>query len=261
VSSSQRPSTPIGSILEDLAKLGRVIAPIRTPQIRSVEARGHIKAVAMAWFHNYRGSVSGQDLTSIDDGFQQLLTASEKLPSAKKIRSLMKGLRSKMVLLQTAVVAAGTSQSPTDLPPTFAAVSDPVMRQILSRRWSECVACLGAGAPLAATVMMGGMLESLFLARVNRESNQAAIFISKAAPKDGKTQKPKSLREWGLSDYIAVAHELKWISKAASDVSGVLREYRNYIHPTKELGIQSSLSTQDARMFWSVVKELSGQIL
>ena len=34
-----------------------------------------------------------------------------------------------------------------------------------------------------ATVMMGGLLESLFLARVNREPSQAAVFSSKAAPK------------------------------------------------------------------------------
>jgi hypothetical protein len=215
----------------------------------------------MAWFHTYKASAAGYDLVQIDDGFQDLLTASEKLPSTKRIKNIIKKLRSDLVLLQTALVASMGSQSATDLPPSFSTVSDPVMRQILARRWSECVACLGASAPLAATVMMGGMLESLFLARVNREANQASIFTSKAAPKDTRTQKPKSLREWGLSDYIAVAHELKWISKAANDVSGVLREYRNYIHPTKELAIQSSLSTQDARMFWSVVKELTGQLL
>jgi hypothetical protein len=82
---------------------------------------------------------------------------------------------------------------------------------------------------MAATVMMGGLLESLFLARVNREPNQKPIFTANAAPKDGKTSNPKSLREWGLADYIAVAHELGWISQAANGVSDVLRDYRNYM--------------------------------
>jgi hypothetical protein len=109
--------------------------------------------------------------------------------------------------------------------------------------------------------MMGGMLESLFLARVNREPNQAAVFTASAAPKDRKTQQAKSLKDWGLSDYIAVAHELRWISRAANDVSGVLREYRNYIHPQKELSTQATLSTHDAQMFWLVVKELAARLL
>jgi len=135
------------------------------------------------------------------------------------------------------------------------------MRQVLARRWQECVTCLRAGAPLAATVMMGGLLESLFLARVNREPNKQQIFTAKAAPKDPRTQQALSLRGRTLGDYIAVAHELRWIPQSVRDVGEVVRDYRNYIHPQKELTHQIALTVADARMFWEVSKAISSHLL
>ena len=75
---------------------------------------------------------------------------------------------------------------------------------------------------MAATVMMGGLLEGLLLARVNKEPNQQHIFTAKNSPKDRKTGNPLPLKDWGLKDYIDVAHELKWITVSAKDVGVVL---------------------------------------
>ena len=135
------------------------------------------------------------------------------------------------------------------------------MQEILKRRWIECTACLDAGVPLAATVMMGGLLEGLLLARINQESNQTPIFTAKSAPKDKKTGNPLPLRDWGLSNFISVAHELKWISESAKDVGVVLRDYRNYIHPQKELSHGVDLSPDDALILWGVTKSISIQLL
>ena len=70
------------------------------------------------------------------------------------------------------------------------------------------------------------------------------MFTPSKAPKD-KAGKPKPLKEWGLKDYLDVANELGWIRQSAKDVGQVLRDYRNYLHPEKELshGV-SSLNTQ-----------------
>jgi hypothetical protein len=135
------------------------------------------------------------------------------------------------------------------------------MQEVLTRRWQECVACLAASAPLAAVVMMGGLLESLFLARVNREPNKKSVFTASSAPKDPKTGMPLGLRDWTLRDYIAVSHELGWIPQSVRDVSQVLRDYRNYIHPQKELAHQLALTVSDARMFWDVSKAIAVRLL
>ncbi len=75
------------------------------------------------------------------------------------------------------------------------------MKAILESRWAECTACIAANAPLAATVMMGGLLEGLLLARVNSAPNKPAkdrIFRATAAPKD-KQNNPFPLKDWTTS--------------------------------------------------------------
>jgi hypothetical protein len=256
---------PVGSAISDIKKLRAVLANIRTPQVGSADACSHVKAVAFAWFQTYKPALSaaGAFDTGVMDGiYQQLLILAEKKPSTGKLRDLTKDLLSHLVKLQSSFLAAPVLPTHTsDAPPSFSAVPDLVMRQVLTRRWNECATCLAAGAPLAATVMMGGLLESLFLARVNREPNKQAVFTASAAPKDSKTQQPLTLRDWGLRDYIAVAHELKWIPQSVRDVSQVVRDYRNYIHPQKELSHQVALTIDDARMFWHVSKAIALHLL
>ena len=134
------------------------------------------------------------------------------------------------------------------------------MKMILEKRWTECVTCVAAGAPLAATVMIGGLLEGLLLARVNSENNKAPIFMAAATPKD-RQNKTLGLKDWTLQDYIGVGHELKWITVAAKDVAVVLRDYRNYIHPQKELSHGISLTIPDAVILWQIGKSIARQLL
>jgi hypothetical protein len=257
------PTTPLSAALLDVKRLRGALASVRTPQVRGAETQGHVKAVSLAWFQTHKSLVAGLvDLGPVDSLFTELLTLSEKAPSTKKVRGVVKRLQAELVRLQVSLVSAPAAPAATpDAPLSFAAVPDALMRQVLARRWQECVTCLSAGAPLAATVMMGGLLESLFLARVNRESDKQPIFTAKSSPKDPKTQQPLSLRDWTLKDYIAVAHELRWIPQSVKDVSEVVRDYRNYIHPQKELAHQVSLTAADAKMFWEVSKAISGHLL
>lgn len=109
--------------------------------------------------------------------------------------------------------------------------------------------------------MMGGLVEGLLLAKVNSQPTLANVFTAKAAPKDRKTGNPLPLSEWTLKHYIDVAHELRWISQSARDVSVVLRDYRNYIHPQKELSHGVALSEGDAALLWEVSKSIARQVL
>jgi hypothetical protein len=257
------PQSPVDAYLSDVDRLRDVISRVRTPQIRSGEDRGHIKAVAAAWFKTYKGFAAGKDVTDLDSTCGTLLVAAEKLPSSSRVKKLLKGLRKDVIDLQADLIAAPSPAGAAlpDVAPSFAAVPDAVMRQILTRRWDECVVCIRSGAPLAGIVMMGGLLESLFLARVNREPNLKAVFTAKACPKDKATGNPRQLKEWGLGDFIAVAHDLGWITQSGKDVSAVLQNYRNFIHPQKELASQAALTLDDARMLWVVAKEIAIRLL
>jgi hypothetical protein len=151
---------------------------------------------------------------------------------------------------------------PADAPPDFAPLTlDPIMNEILQRRWVECVLCVRAQAHLAATVMMGGLLEALLLARAIRMTDKAPLFQSPSTPHDKETGKALELSKWTLASLIDVALDLKWLTPSAKDVAVVLRDYRNYVHPSKQSAHAVHLEVKDSQMFWDVTKHLARQLL
>jgi len=259
------PNDPVGGPLEDIAKILKIVSQVQARQIWSQDIRSHLKAVGFAWFnsyhHNYLEAGLSDILSTLDSEYKTLISAAEGCPQKtgilgrlKKIQNTLKQMRSQ--ILGTSRSASATSDSP---PPFSALVADPFMQDVLLSRWKECISCISANAPVAAIVMMGGLLESLLLARVNRETSKQPIFLAKSAPRD-KTGTPRLLKDWVLRDYIDVAHELQWISKSARDVSDVLRDYRNYIHPYKQVSSQTTLTGKDALVLWEVFKTIARQL-
>jgi len=101
----------------------------------------------------------------------------------------------------------------------------------------------------------------LLLARLNKEQSKAPIFNAAKAPKEKSTGRTLPLKEWTLRHYIDVAHELKWISESAKDVGEVLRDYRNYVHPYKQLSHGVHLDKDDAILFWEISKSIARQVI
>ena len=96
---------------------------------------------------------------------------------------------------------------------------------------------------------------------MNQLTDQSPVFKAASAPKDNKTGKPLTLKDWGLRNYLDVAYELKWISKTTKDVGGVVRDYRNYVHPQKEYSHGVNISPEDAKMLWEIAKSVARQVL
>jgi len=240
------------------------IKKIKAAQVRNSEDRAVIKATAFAWFRNHRSALLyGTDehaLDPVDSEYSFLADATERATARQTYIRELKALRTMLVALRPMFLAAGTKTATLDRAPDFAQlVPDKTMQTILERRWAECVACIEGSAPMAATVMMGGLLETLLLSRVLREKDKGPIFGASTAPKD--RGKPLQLKEWGLRNFIDVAHELGWISQGAKDVGEVLRDYRNYVHPQKEYSHGVKLTIDDARLFWEIGKSISRQVI
>jgi len=241
-------------------------------QVTSDDERQVIKATALAWFNNQRpviiGTLGDDHLKPVDDLYRSLIGATGKATLRTRYITTIKDIKKKLAALQTDhVLALATPFSPApastpDTAPKFdPLISDPNMQTILTRRWAECSVCVNSGAPLAATVMMGGLLEGLLLAKVNQLSDKTPVFGAAAAPVDPKTGKTLQLKEWTLKHYIDVAHELGWITKTTKDIGEVVRDYRNYIHPQKELSHGIVLEPGDAQMLWEVAKSITQQLL
>ncbi len=179
----------------------------------------------------------------------------------KEIKKKLGRIQAEHVIVLASATTSGLSHT-HDVAPTFAPlVSDPKMQAILTRRWQECSICVSSNAPLAATVMMGGLLEGLLLAKINQLADKAPVFAAAAAPVDNKTGKKLELKEWSLKNYLDVAYELGWITRTTKDVGAVVRDYRNYIHPQKELSHGIVLGQGDAQMLWEIAKSITIQLL
>jgi hypothetical protein len=252
--------------LGEVDRLRKLIKKKSTPQVWALDERASAKATALAWFNAHRPNVNlavaSASLQHADSCYRTLLEASDRATSRKTYDSLLKDLRAALIALRSEGIGQPAKTTATsDHAPSFAPlISDPNMQTILSDRWNECIACISVNAALSATVMMGGLLEALLLARVNRESNKAPIFQAKGAPKD-KNGQPRQLTEWALKNYIDVGHELGWITVSAKDVGEVLRDYRNYVHPFKQLSHGVRLSTDDALLLWEVSKAITRQVI
>ncbi len=262
----------IDTAIAEVDNLRKNIKEQRSAQVQSEEEKQIIKATAHAWFNNHRANVEGvlggDYLKVVDALYRGLIAAaargtlrSKYVETFKAIKKQLSALQADHVLVLSQPAASATPPATADTPPHFTPlISDPKMQTILQKRWQECVICVKAGAPLAATVMMGGILEGLLLARINQLSNQAPVHTATAAPRD-KTGKTLPLKDWMLKNFIDVAHELKWITTTAKDIGEVLRDYRNYIHPQKEFSHGISLTPGDAEMLWNIAKSMILQVL
>lgn len=253
---------------EQVPRLRKTLKKKQSRQVESSEERQLAKSVAQAWFHNHlpvlSQTVSPDGLAEINDGFRQLIEYADRATSRSRYDSLLKSLATELTKLRRDVLS-GTAQPATetpDEPPVFSALtSDTRMQEILRNRWIECAKCIAAGAPLAATVMMGGMLESILVARTVIEPDKAKLFKCPHIPLDRKTTKALPFQDWTLKTYIDVAHDMRWITPSAKDISEVIRDYRNYVHPHKEYVHNIHLSPGDAEMFWEITKRMTRQLI
>lgn len=265
---------PVASVDDAMRALEHLRGRLRRNTSAQVRSRGEldlIEATAYAWFQTHRVDLQGlrqsDRLEVVDDGFRTLLQYAGRATAREKYKAQGKILRASLVDLRSHILDPavfgpdGDDDDFSQPPPDFATlVPDPAMQAILNRRWEETKTCLRADAHLAATVMMGSLLEALLLARINRMPNLRKVFTALAAPKD-RQGKTKPLGDWTLRHYIEVGHELGWVSQSGKDVGAVLRDYRNYIHPHKELSHGVSLSGEDTSMFWKIFTSLAGQVL
>lgn len=259
----------VDAAIREVDTLKKIIKKGTSKQVSARDEVSLVKATALAWFNNHypglKTSLGEETCIEANQTYHQLLGYTDRQTSRTKYLSSIKELKSSLSGLRNRAVD-GSSNPPliqsSDAPPDFSPlISDSKMQSILAERWFECVSCIGASAPLAATVMMGGLLETLMLARFNQEQDKTTIFSATTAPKDKKTGKTLQLKEWTLRHYLDVGHELKWITRSTKDVGEVVRDFRNYIHPYKQVSHNVSLEANDARLFWEISKEITRQLL
>lgn len=255
--------------IKQAEKLRSVLKKSTTTQVSSRDERDLAKATSMAWFNNHmptiRAATGAEACEEANNLYHNILEYTDRKTTRSKYAHTLKLIKKELSNLRKHIVQEiieqKSSPSNDDSPDFSSLIGDQKMQIILELRWKECVACIAAGAPLAATVMMGGFLETLLLSRFNQEDDKSKIFSAATAPIDRKSGKTLQLKEWTLRNYLDVGHELGWVSRSTKDVGEVVRDFRNYIHPYKQASHGVNLEPNDARLFWEICKEISRQLL
>jgi hypothetical protein len=103
---------------------------------------------------------------------------------------------------------------------------------ILESRLKEIRVCLAQGAPLAAVILSGSVLEGLLLnaaLQFPQKFNQ-----SRCSPRD-KSGAVRKFPDWSLSEFIEVAHEVGLLGLDVKKYGHALRDFRNFIHPYEHM--------------------------
>lgn len=262
-------SDAIDAAIREITTARSLVSKIKGKQVKGVDAIAALKSTALAWFNSHRPTVStgtiGIDFSTADQLYTIILNSTAGHATRQTYLDVLRDVKKLLVTLRAAALVAPAppqGNATDDLAPDFSPLAgNQEMREILVRRWQECCKCVNANAHLAAIVMMGGLLEALFVARANKMPVKDPLLNALSAPKDKVTGKTLNYQEWMLDSYIKVAHELRWITESAKEVADILKEYRNYIHPEKERRHGVVLALNDSTMFWSVTKALVRQLL
>lgn len=263
--------TFIDKAITELESLKKILNKKKTDQVNSIDEKDLIKATSYSWVKLYQPKFSvflndSVDVSKIHDSYCRLLDFSDKRIKRVVYKNIINQLKNDLINLRSIIIKKNISgeivHNDSNIMPDFSVlISDQAMISIIQKRWTEIKNCLKCEAPLASTVMMGGLLESVLMAKINKFDDKSIIFKQKSTPKDSKTNKPKQLGEWTLKDYIDVLSEIKIITKPTAEFSRLIRDYRNYIHPEKELRMGESIVIGDAKLFWATTVNLIEQIL
>jgi hypothetical protein len=98
----------------------------------------------------------------------------------------------------------------------------------------------------STVVLAGGIIEGLLTDRL-------LLDVPKASSASSAPKKNQNISTWRFVDLINVAVEIRIVGKGAEKLSHSVREYRNLVHPHKELKEGLEADKQEAKIALQVL--------
>jgi hypothetical protein len=127
----------------------------------------------------------------------------------------------------------------------FHFVNDSNLKSIIERDFSEIQRAYISKCLKSLIILSGGTIEAILTDLLLQNPVQA--FSSSAAPNQ------KDITRWNLSDLINVCVDLDLISHGVEKLSHPIREYRNLVHPGRELREKLIFVAEEARIALEVL--------
>lgn len=132
-------------------------------------------------------------------------------------------------------------------------ISDNGYVSIMEERWRESERTQRAEAWLATIVMLGSILEGILLYKIQNNKEQSNRTYKTVK----NVSTAKLYKDWTLDDMINVCHKCGWISRDAKGFSDGVKEYRNFVHPWKQLENNLDMPTEKTcRLSRNVIEDV-----
>ncbi|TCP53051.1 hypothetical protein EV191_105114 [Tamaricihabitans halophyticus] len=144
-------------------------------------------------------------------------------------------------------------------------IADETTVRVLLRRIGETRICEQGGAHTMAVIGIGSVVEGMLLALL-QERDERVRDHQEFIDRDGRTVRERQPR---LETLIDTAHARGWIQLDAKNFIHAVRNFRNFIHPRKELAELPDFDADSVKLCWAPVhavlndleERMGGQVL
>lgn len=154
-----------------------------------------------------------------------------------------------------ALETIGYSENLTD---KFNQLVDSDLKLILLRDLKECAIAVVSEQDKAATILCGSIIEALLMAKI-QERKIVKYDISEISKSKHATSYP--IMDMGLNELLFVSEKEKIICKNNYHLSHYIRDYRNVVHPAKEIRMTQKITHENVLIMWTVLKQLTDELL
>lgn len=137
-------------------------------------------------------------------------------------------------------------------------IADEDLRNIIFRDLKECAIAVVAGQDKTATIMCGSIIEALLMYKIKGKSI-VKYDISEISKSKRASNYP--INEMALNELLFVAEKESIIEKNTYHLGHYIRDYRNVVHPAKEVRINEGISHSNVETMWAVLKRLIEELL
>lgn len=220
--------------------IARILAEVQRLD-RTLDERDLIPALILAadfgFYSSYAGTPTGSETIQIDNiSITENILDFHNVAEERQKRSA----RQEAVRERWRTPEIGTPQivsSHTVPRVDFSFVSKAGLRTMIERDYAELQTVTSVRAVKARLILAGSLIEGLLLDALQRDEQKA---------QSSKKAESKPLDEWGLGSLIDVAVELGLIGTGAQSFGHAVREYRNLVHPGKELRSNYRVAPEEA---------------
>lgn len=134
-------------------------------------------------------------------------------------------------------------------------IQDELMRNILLRDLQECAIAVVAGQDKLASIMCGSIIEALLIQKM-RECGIEKYDLTEIR----KNAVSYPICNMGLNELLYVANKEHLLSSSCYHLGHYVRDYRNIVHPAKEVRMKEEISHETVLTMWTVLKQISSEL-